>query len=1727
MAEVLHGNPGNNQLNATANRTQVYGLAGNDTLTSDSKSDVLLIGGSGDDSLIMSGGNGTLSGGKGKDTFELNYSATKKLSAMIEDIESSSDKIVVNFDGTTAPILNSVVSGNDVVLSDGEYLNVTLKGVRDNDYFDGTTSDEAWEVLKLTNAEREKQNLPALTLSDGLTAGAQIRAKEITQKGVLGLLTDHTRPDDKGNYYTVFKEVGKTYSQYAENLDGGAATPQEVVDQWMSSEDHKKNILDEEHKNYSKLGVGYNYNDPDPTNHRYYWTQLFADSLINPAPETVDVSTASPQLNTVSKFIRGDDAPNTINNSDYGATIDALGGGDKITNTGLLVSIIGGADNDFINNSGSFVTINGGTGDDKISLSSNSEGNLFQYKSGNGNDIIRGFALSDTVSISGGEYTTETIGNNIIIHVGTGSVTLLDAAILSPIIPFANMLNFIDLSPIKIDGTPSKLLVLTKGDDIYFSSVEGATIAGLGGNDSIWNVLESHVLIDCGTGNDSIENYGDNVTITGGEGNDSINSNAVPGGGFLTIDGGNGNDKISIEKSCSNVSINGGEDNDSITSRGDNVTIEGSAGDDDVFNWEGVNVTVNSGTGNDTITNNGVNIIINSGDGDDDIYNTNLGTTYTDDGQLKFDANPGDGGSFVTIDSGDGNDNIGNSGSNVTIEGGNGNETISNNGNNVTISGGTGNDSIKNEGSNVTINGNNDNDYIFNTSSYVKISGNSGNDTIFNTGNNISIEGDTGNDYIFIPDNGSNITINSGLDNDIIAFNNNSKNNLIQYVSGNGRDAVWGFDETSTLKIGDGTGTYSTQVSDNDIFVNVGSGYVVLVFAASLSAVNIEGVERESLEENNYIFIDERTYNNNREGVTISPIFGGNSITNSGDNVSINGGPGDVTINSTGSNVTIDARSNSTITNSGSNAYIYSGDGDDSISNTGDNVTLLGGTDKDTIYSTGNNNNIEGGLGDDLINLSNDSKYNLIRYASGDGSDTVSGFNESDSLLISESNYASSVEGDNVIVKVGNDNITLLDAATLSININGISNEFSTEDKLIILNDKDNSYENSVEGATIAGLGGNDYIRNLITFGEDLSHPSLGSYLANVSINGGDDNDTLNNSGGEDATLEGGAGDDYISNGGINPSISGGDGKDTIENSGASATISGGADNDEISNQASNTSIGAGAGNDNIYNASLGDNVTINGGDGDDSIRNYGESVTIDVGVGNDEISNSGKSVAINMGDGDNYISNEGDNVTINGGDEADRVTNYGSNVTILSGAGNDSINNDNFFGDGTNVLINSDSGNDSITNNNSNVTINAGSGDDVITNSGANVTINVGTGNDRISLSSGASNNVINYTAGDGDDTILGYSTNTTINISGDKYDTQYSGDDIVYTVGNGKITLKDARDKPLPIIIGESGTSGGNSDSGGEGGDSSSSGSGGGRGGNDGGNTSGGTSANEGRGSDASGGKSAVGSAGRGATGTGSDSSGGGNGRGRSRNSRLNLTTPVEHVEFPNVLTPSTQPTTTQPTANQRIYSGGNQIISDYTSGEKIVFSEVYTGSFYDGAGNYCVGSSTGALVIQNAMDKVIDLSDVAGNDFVKAYAATTAGVIDGRGLAGFEIINGSAGADAIFAGDGGSQLWGGADYVQDIMVGGGGTDIFISGRTQGADIVLNASSTDIVHLNDATLSDIIATEENNGAIAIAFNTGNVIGVQSSELLSSTFMLADGSQYRYNHSTKNWQNA
>ena len=107
---------------------------------------------------------------------------------------------------------------------------------------------------------------------------------------------------------------------------------------------------------------------------------------------------------------------------------------------------------------------------------------------------------------------------------------------------------------------------------------------------------------------------------------------------------------------------------------------------------------------------------------------------------------------------------------------------------------------------------------------------------------------------------------------------------------------------------------------------------------------------------------------------------------------------------------------------------------------------------------------------------------------------------------------------------------------------------------------------------------------------------------------------------------------------------------------------------------------------------------------------------------------------------------------------------------------------------------------------------------------------------------------------------------------------------------------------------------------------------------------------------------------------------------------------------------------------------------------------------------------------LTVQNVFDKVIDVSNAAGKTFLTAYRAFCPGVLDGRGLSGYELIQGSnIGSDIIFAGEGGSNLWGGYGSFADTLVGGNGADLFTGGKNQGADTFINASAGDIVNFSE----------------------------------------------------------
>lgn len=119
----------------------------------------------------------------------------------------------------------------------------------------------ASQVLQLVNSYRAQNGLNKVEYDASVKAAADKRAREIET------VFSHTRPDGR-DCFSVLSESGVSYRGAGENIAMGQATASEVMNDWMNSEGHRKNILN---PNFTKLGVGLHKGSDG----RLYWTQLF------------------------------------------------------------------------------------------------------------------------------------------------------------------------------------------------------------------------------------------------------------------------------------------------------------------------------------------------------------------------------------------------------------------------------------------------------------------------------------------------------------------------------------------------------------------------------------------------------------------------------------------------------------------------------------------------------------------------------------------------------------------------------------------------------------------------------------------------------------------------------------------------------------------------------------------------------------------------------------------------------------------------------------------------------------------------------------------------------------------------------------------------------------------------------------------------------------------------------------------------------------------------------------------------------------------------------------------------------------------------------------------------------------------------------------------------------------------------------------------------------------
>ncbi len=108
---------------------------------------------------------------------------------------------------------------------------------------------DANKITQLVNNERAKAGLAALGSSPALAQAANSKSADMATYQYFS----HYRPSDSKRGLSFITDSGYTYQSAGENLAVYFDTEQELVNAWMSSPTHKKNILS---SNYSETGIG-------------------------------------------------------------------------------------------------------------------------------------------------------------------------------------------------------------------------------------------------------------------------------------------------------------------------------------------------------------------------------------------------------------------------------------------------------------------------------------------------------------------------------------------------------------------------------------------------------------------------------------------------------------------------------------------------------------------------------------------------------------------------------------------------------------------------------------------------------------------------------------------------------------------------------------------------------------------------------------------------------------------------------------------------------------------------------------------------------------------------------------------------------------------------------------------------------------------------------------------------------------------------------------------------------------------------------------------------------------------------------------------------------------------------------------------------------------------------------------------------------------------------------
>lgn len=918
------------------------------------------------------------------------------------------------------------------------------------------------------------------------------------------------------------------------------------------------------------------------------------------------------------------------------------------------------------------------------------------------------------------------------------------------------------------------------------------TFTGTAGNDTITTALISVGVVANplgsfpGAGSDTIDGGLGNDVLESGGGADSIDG----GGGADTVNGGAGNDTIDAR---AGGSFSGDGDNDLIRvfSAGAGTTIAGGTGIDTLEAQGTINLSAASVTGMDTMALDSavltmtaaqlVQFITITADGGATVGNltiasgsnvstTNVTTlttlnvtgaavadnlTFTTSGVVVTN---------ISVDSGNGNDNIATGSGNDTITLGAGNDTGAGNDGNDSILGGTGTDSLSGGAGNDTLIGG---DALADT-----LSGGIGADSLSGGGGTDVVTGGGGNDTIAVASLGN---FDGGDDNDLFE------------VSSSGLGTV--------IDGGLGTDTFDAQGPQNIAFAAISNFENLALDASTLTLTNAQLIDFTTIEADftattgiiqltggaassftNVIELTTLT-------ITGSTSNDGLTLTSISTEMVIDGADGADTISSgsLGDTLTGGDGADSLAGNSGDDS-LNGGLGTDTLNGGNDNDTLNGGADADALLGGAGNDSISGGTGDSV----NGGTGNDTILASGAA--TYDGDEDDDTFQIGSAGAGTILIGDLGIDTLDAQGVVDITGASLS----GIENLALDASMLTLSAGQLVQFTTIVaDGVATAGVftlsgGSNNAITTVTELttltvtgsgdGESLVFNTSGAVVTNITVDGNLGNDRITTGGGNDSligdsgndTLSGGSGNDSLAGGLDDDSLVGGLGNDSLSGSDTGVDTLLGGDGNDIISMAEDDVVDGGNDNDTIQAfGNLNGPMTIEGGAGIDRFDPQG-AIILGAAValsGIEELALDASVLTMTTAQLSSFdtivadgVSTAGEIVLSASGTAILDVTQL-TTLTVTGTAFTDVLSFSATGPGATDIIVNAGNGDDVITTGQGDDTVDGGIGDDLIIGRGGLDSLTGGIGNDTIFVGDGTS-----ALGGNDDDVFRGDAGTTTL---------------------------------------------------------------------------------------------------------------------------------------------------------------------------------------------------------------------------------------------------------------------------------------------------------------------------------------------------------------------------